>query len=116
MKKSLIFNPIILILALVIGSYVKCDSIRQPRVLVLLDNFAYRYSHSFFFEDIESQGYTLEFKSVASTNIELKTFGEYNYDQIIFLASGEIDSKTLSRAKLLDFFDSGRNIFFATDV
>jgi len=35
---------------------------------------------------------------------------------MIIMASGEIDGKGLTKNKLLDFFDSGHNIFIASDI
>lgn len=60
------------------------------RVLILLDDFAIKSSHSIFFKSLENRGFELDFKLADDPKIALQRFGQYLYDALI-LFSPSID-------------------------
>lgn len=63
--------------------------------------------------------FELDFKMVDDPNIKLSYFGEYLYNNIIFMASSyneEFSKKTeVKTANLLKFFDDGHDIMIFAD-
>lgn len=64
------------------------------RVLVLLDDFSIKSSHSLYFNSLQTRGYDLDFKLADDPKIALQRYGQYLYDALI-LFSPTIDSKSL---------------------
>ncbi|KAL4481436.1 hypothetical protein ABPG74_007525 [Tetrahymena malaccensis] len=103
-----------ILVCLFAGSY--CESLLKNKVIVVVDSSSYQHTHSTFFNDLRSKGYDLDFRALNSATIKLLTYGEYNYDQMIVIASSNMDGKGLTKNKIAEFFDSGRNVFIATDI
>lgn len=53
------------------------------RILVLLDDFAVKSSHSLFFKSLQSRGFDLEFKLADDPKIALQRYGQYLYDALV---------------------------------
>lgn len=65
------------------------------RVLVLVDDFAIKSSHSLYFGSLTSRGFQLEFKLADDPNIGLQRYGQYLYDALVlFCPSVERTSTT----------------------
>ena len=47
-------------------------------------------------------------------NLVLEKYGEFLYEEILLLSSSL--GKKVTKTGLVNFFDSGRNIFIATDI
>lgn len=74
------------------------------RVLVLLDDFAIKSSHSLFFNSLKSRGFDLQFHLADDPKIALQRYGQYLYDALIlFSPTIEREFSTL-RPPLLFFF------------
>ncbi|XP_019413864.1 PREDICTED: dolichyl-diphosphooligosaccharide--protein glycosyltransferase 48 kDa subunit-like [Lupinus angustifolius] len=92
------------------------DTPSDRRVLVLLDDFALKSSHSLYFNSLHSRGFDLEFKLADDPKIALQRYGQYLYDALILLCptierfGGSIDA-----AAILDFVDSGHDLIVAAD-
>ncbi|KNA21582.1 hypothetical protein SOVF_041860 [Spinacia oleracea] len=56
------------------------------RILVLLDDFAIKSSHSLFFDSLRSRGYQLEFKLADDSQLALQRYGQFLYDGLIIFA------------------------------
>jgi len=84
--------------------------------LVLLDSITIKDTHSFFFNDLQSNGYEVDVRMINSHTYKLKDYGEYLYDQMILFCASEPDPKFLKSNQILDFFDSGHGILLAGDV
>jgi len=86
------------------------------RVLVLLDDFNTRQSHSLFFNSLSGRGFDLTFKRADDPDLALAQYGEYVYDALVHFAphteeyGGDIDAQAV-----IDFVDSGRNVLLAAD-
>lgn len=118
--KNIVFIAVALLLAVTLPATSalsnKNENLLKNRVIVVVDSASYQQTHSKFFSDLKDQGYSLDFKLLNSPTIKLMTYGEYNYDHMIIIATGVMDGKGLTRGKIGEFFDSGRNVFIATDV
>ncbi|VFQ72151.1 unnamed protein product [Cuscuta campestris] len=87
------------------------------QVLVLLDDFALKSSHSLYFKALQNRGYNLDFKLADDPKIALQRYGQYLYDALI-LFSPSIDrfGGSVDVAGILDFVDSGRDLILAADA
>lgn len=90
---------------------------KDPRILILLDDFAIKSSHSIFFNSLQSRGYHLDFKLADDSSIALQRYGQYLYDGLIIFAP-TIDrlGGSINQAAVLEFVDSGRDLIIALDV
>jgi oligosaccharyltransferase complex subunit beta len=55
-------------------------------------------------------------KSYHSGNINLISYGEYNYDHLLLFASSDDELKSFKPKEITEFFDSGRNIVILGNV
>jgi len=78
-------------------------------VLVVLDDLKTKQTHSIFFNSLTDRGYKLTYVP-AEESLELKKYGEWNYDNIILFAP---EAEELPVAEVLEFIDSGRNVLLA---
>lgn len=62
------------------------DSPTDRRVLVLVDDFAIRSSHSLFFNSLSSRGFNLEFRLADDPKLALQRYGQYLYDGLILFS------------------------------
>lgn len=87
------------------------------RILVLLDDFAIRSSHSLFFSSLQSRGYDLDFKLADDPKIALQRYGQFLYDGlVVFAPSIERFGGSINQAAVLEFVDSGRDLILALDA
>jgi oligosaccharyltransferase complex subunit beta len=68
------------------------------KILVVLDDFSTKNTHSQFFKNLEEKGYTLDFQLSQAQN-KLLSFGDYNYENVLLMAP-----KSSSLKKKLNFF------------
>ncbi|OMO84252.1 Dolichyl-diphosphooligosaccharide--protein glycosyltransferase subunit WBP1 [Corchorus olitorius] len=78
------------------------------RVLVLLDDYSLKSSHSIFFNSLKSRGFNLDFKLADDPTLALKRYGQFLYDALILFSP--------STDPVLDFVDSGRDLILAADA
>ncbi|XP_044487869.1 dolichyl-diphosphooligosaccharide--protein glycosyltransferase 48 kDa subunit-like [Mangifera indica] len=87
------------------------------RVLVLLDDFAIKSSHSLFFDSLKSRGFQLDFKLSDDRNIGLQRYGQYLYDALVlFCPSVERFGSSITVASIVEFVDSGHDLIIAGDA
>ncbi|XVE82675.1 hypothetical protein DITRI_Ditri16bG0024900 [Diplodiscus trichospermus] len=87
------------------------------RVLVLLDDFSLKSSHSIFFNSLKSRGFNLEFKVAEDPALSFQRYGQYLYDALIlFSPSTERFGGSLDLAAVIDFVDSGHDLIVAADA
>ncbi|KAE9620399.1 putative dolichyl-diphosphooligosaccharide--protein glycotransferase [Lupinus albus] len=92
------------------------DTPSDRRVLVLLDDFALKSSHSLFFNSLVSRGFDLDFKLADDPKIALQRYGQYLYDALILLCpTTERFGGSIDAAAILDFVDSGHDLIVAAD-
>ncbi|MED6204147.1 Dolichyl-diphosphooligosaccharide--protein glycosyltransferase 48 kDa subunit [Stylosanthes scabra] len=90
------------------------DTPSDRRVLVLLDDFAIKSSHSIFFNNLKSRGFDLDFKLAHDPTISLQRYGQYLYDALIlFSPTIERFGGSIDAAAILDFVDSGHDLIVA---
>ncbi|XVF01436.1 hypothetical protein REPUB_Repub04eG0089000 [Reevesia pubescens] len=86
------------------------------RVLVLLDDFAIKSSHSLYFNSLKSRGFDLDFKLADDPKIALQRYGQYLYDALIlFCPSIERFGGSVDVAAIINFVDSGHDLIIAAD-
>ncbi|KAL9414952.1 hypothetical protein AB3S75_043257 [Citrus x aurantiifolia] len=86
------------------------------RVLVLVDDFTIKSSHSLYFGSLTSRGFQLEFKLADDPNIGLQRYGQYLYDALVlFCPSVDRFGGSIDVASIVDFVDSGHDLIVAVD-
>merc|ERR1712020_430724 len=84
------------------------------RVLVLLDNLAIKDTHTIFFKNLNSLGFTLTYKVADDPSIVLKKYGSYLYEHLIlFSPSVEEFGGALNVEGITEFVDAGGNVLVA---
>ncbi|KAK8624828.1 hypothetical protein V6N13_089714 [Hibiscus sabdariffa] len=116
-KFWVIFVASILILLPFLCNSFSPDTPTDRRVLVLLDDFAIKSSHSSYFNSLKSRGFDLDFKLADDPKIALQRYGQYLYDALIlFCPSIERFGGSIDVAAIIDFVDSGHDLVIAADV
>ncbi|KAF5736066.1 hypothetical protein HS088_TW14G00200 [Tripterygium wilfordii] len=93
------------------------DSPTDRRVLILLDDFSVKSSHSIFFSSLKSRGFVLDFKLSDDPKLSIQRYGQYLYDALIlFSPSTEKFGGALDLGAVLDFVDSGHDLIVAADA
>lgn len=93
------------------------ESPTDRRILVLLDDFSLKSSHSIFFNSLKSRGFDLDFKLADDPKLALQRYGQYLYDGLVlFSPSVERFGGALDLAAVLDFVDSGHDLIVAADT
>lgn len=90
---------------------------KNRRILVLVDELVIKFSHSIFFNSLQSRGYQLDFHLFDDPNIYLQRYGQYAYDGlIIFAPNADRFGGSINQAAVLEFVDSGRDLIVALDA
>lgn len=87
----------------------------KPSVLVVLDSWATKDTHSFWFSKLrEKFDLTLKF---VEEKFQLMNFDEANYDHVMVIApSISTPESSFSEESLLEFFDAGHSILMLSDT
>uniref|UniRef100_A0A7N0T4N4 Dolichyl-diphosphooligosaccharide--protein glycosyltransferase 48 kDa subunit n=1 Tax=Kalanchoe fedtschenkoi TaxID=63787 RepID=A0A7N0T4N4_KALFE len=115
-------SRLVFVVALIALSAISCTSFSTEnptdrRILVLLDDFAVKSSHSLYFKSLQSRGFQLEFRLADDPKIALQRYGEYLYDGlVIFAPATERFGGSVDLASILDFVDSGHDLILAGDA
>ncbi|XP_042495714.1 dolichyl-diphosphooligosaccharide--protein glycosyltransferase 48 kDa subunit-like [Macadamia integrifolia] len=113
MAKLLIFVTIVSLLPL-LGSSFSSENHTDRRILVLLDDFAIKSSHSIFFKSLQTRGFELDFKLADDPKLSLQRYGQYLYGGLIlFSPTIERFGGSVDLAAVLDFVDSGHDLIVA---
>ncbi|KAJ1439658.1 Dolichyl-diphosphooligosaccharide--protein glycosyltransferase subunit WBP1 [Ochromonadaceae sp. CCMP2298] len=83
------------------------------RTLVLLDDLEKAPIYSLFFDDLSARGHVLSYEQAESANLQLKSFGEYLYDNIVFFAPAVDKLQSLTFEDVVSFSEDGGNIMIA---
>ena len=90
--------------------------IRGPRTLVLLENQHQEFSHSIFFDQLMGSKFELSFRLADDSSLALSLFGDYLYDNLLIMApSTEEFGGDISAQTIIDFIDSGHNVFICVN-
>ena len=83
-------------------------SVEGKNTLVLLENLSIKDTHSIFFDDLKSRGYSLSFKLADDPGLALSKHGVYLYENlIVFAPSVEEFGGMIDIAAITDFIDNG---------
>jgi len=81
------------------------------RILAILESEDVEKTHSIFFKSLTERGYNLDFKTIDEDKVAFKSYGEWNYDNLILFAPSGTDFPTgISAKTVLDFVDEGHNV------
>ncbi|KAL3159401.1 hypothetical protein ABBQ38_009831 [Trebouxia sp. C0009 RCD-2024] len=89
---------------------------RFRRVLALLDDTAFKSTHSVFFNSLSSRGYHITYSAATAPDLAIKDWDVYLYDKIIIFATdmpefgGAVDATAL-----LEFVDAGHDLLLAVE-
>jgi oligosaccharyltransferase complex subunit beta len=82
----------------------------------LSDQSTISATHSQFFKSLKDRGYTLTFNTADDATLALVEYGVYLYEHlIIFSPQIEQFGGSIEEAAIIDFIDSGRNVFIAAE-
>ncbi|KMZ71844.1 Dolichyl-diphosphooligosaccharide--protein glycotransferase [Zostera marina] len=116
-RVSLSLISFLLMLLSPAASIGQSDGPRSGKILVVVDDFAIRSSHSIFFNSLLDRGFNLDFKLADDPSISLQSFGNYQYDGlVIFSPSAKQIGRSLTSSGVLEFVDSGRDLILAADL
>ncbi|XP_068660321.1 dolichyl-diphosphooligosaccharide--protein glycosyltransferase 48 kDa subunit-like isoform X2 [Aristolochia californica] len=116
MGKTAIFLTLMSLLPLLCNSF-SSENPSDQRILVLLEDFAIKSSHSLFFNSLKARGLDLDFKLADDPKLALKRYGQYLYDGLIlFSPSTKHFGGSLDLTAVLDFVDSGHDLIITADT
>lgn len=85
MSRALVLVSLLLTVAILSDAF-STENPTDRRVLVLLDDFAIKSSHSLYFNSLQSRGFDLDFKLADDPKIALQRYGQYLYDALILFS------------------------------
>ncbi|PON31848.1 Dolichyl-diphosphooligosaccharide--protein glycosyltransferase 48 kDa subunit [Parasponia andersonii] len=116
MQRLLVFLTAISLIPLLCNSF-SPENPTDRRLLVLLDDFSLKSTHSIFFQSLKSRGFDLDFKLADDPKLSLQRYGQYLYDGLIlFSPTTESFGGSLNLGAVLDFVDSGHDLILAADA
>lgn len=81
------------------------------RMLVLLDNYGLRETHSTFFKSLKTRGFQLTYKLADDADLALSKYNEYLYDHIILFCPNVLEfGGSVTTKTVVDFVDAGGNV------
>ncbi len=83
-----------------------------PNVFVFQENTTV---YSSFFEILTSRGHSLTFVNSESSDLKIKSFGEYLFNNVIFFAPSVESLGGISFDDLVDFTNEGGNLILAVN-
>jgi oligosaccharyltransferase complex subunit beta len=72
----------------------------KKRVLVLLDNFGTRETHSSYFKQLKDDGFQLTFKTADDSSLALSKYGEYLYENLIIFSPTVVGMLVLRKLEI----------------
>jgi len=107
MQKILIF-----LLCLVAVATASIDPDGQgKRMLVLLDNYGLRETHSTFFKSLKNRGFQLTYKLADDSELSLSKYNEYLFDHLVLFCPNVVEfGGSVSTKAVVDFIDAGGNV------
>lgn len=89
---------------------------RGSNVLVVGESASVGDEYSLLLSALKDRGRTLTLKGSSASSIPLRHDGEYIYDAVVMLAPQAALQSKLPVSRLMEFVDSGRDLFVASDV
>lgn len=112
MKSSFIIGLLCITFLAVIAQE---ESPSGKRILVVLDDLKTKSSHSQYFRFLEERGFDLTYYGADDRNLQLRKYGDWLYDHLIFFAPTASEIVGASSDTILEFIDAGHNVIFAGD-
>jgi len=110
----------ILLACLTVSSYASSNGIiadgQGKRLLVLLDNYSIRETHSIFFKSLRDRGFQLTYKAADDSDLALTKYNEYLFDHVILFCPNVVEfGGNVSSKAIVDFIDAGGNVLVAAN-
>ncbi|KAM7516285.1 hypothetical protein LguiA_005868 [Lonicera macranthoides] len=111
----IIFISLISLLPILTRSF-SPENPTDRRILVLLDDWSLKSSHSIFFQSLQTRGFELDFKLAEDPDITLQRYGQYLYDALVlFCPTADRIGRNIDLAAVMEFVDSGHDLIVAAD-
>ncbi len=103
---------LILLLCLVAVATASIDPDGQgKRMLVLLDTYGLRETHSTFFKSLKNRGFQLTYKLADDSELSLSKYNEYLFDHLVLFCPNVVEfGGRVSTKAVVDFIDAGGNV------
>jgi oligosaccharyltransferase complex subunit beta len=86
------------------------------RLLVLLDNYGIRETHSIFFKSLKDRGFQITYKAADDADLTLSKYSEYIYDHLILFSPNVVEfGGNVTTKSIIDFIDAGGNVLVAAN-
>lgn len=111
-------SSLLLFACLIVVAYAQSNGIvpdgQGKRMLVLLDNYAVRETHSIFFKSLRDRGFQLTFKAADDSDLALTKYSEYLFDHLVLFAPNVVEfGGNVTSKSIIDFIDDGGNVLVA---
>jgi len=104
-----------LVCVAIIAVFAQEEGPAGKKILVVLDDLKTKSSHSQYFRSLEERGYDLTYFGADDRNLQLKKYGDFLYDHLVFFAPTASEIAGASSQTILEFIDAGHNVIFAGD-
>lgn len=90
------------------------DDGQGRRLLVLLDNYGIRDTHSTFFRSLKERGFQTTYKVADDSDLALSKYGEYLFDHVLLFCPNVVEfGGNVTTKSIIDFIDEGGNVLVA---
>lgn len=84
------------------------------RLLVILEQYSQRETHSTFFKSLRSRDFQLTFKLADDSDLVLSKYNEYLYDHLVLFCPNVVEfGGSVNVKAVIDFVDAGGNVLVA---
>jgi oligosaccharyltransferase complex subunit beta len=84
------------------------------RLLVLLDNFGIRDTHSTLFKSFKDRGFQVTYKMADDSDLALSKYNEYLFDHVALFCPNVVEfGGNITTKSIIDFIDAGGNVLVA---
>lgn len=115
MKLSLLALTILVLVEAILSKGIVPDG-QGKRLLVLLDNYSTRETHSTFFRSLRDRGFQITFKTADDSELALTKYSEYVYDHLALFCPNVAEfGGNITTKSVVDFIDAGGNVLVAAN-
>lgn len=84
------------------------------RLLVILEQYSQRETHSTFFKSLKSRDFQLTFKLADDSDLAISKYNEYMYDHLVLFCPNVVEfGGSVTVKSVIDFVDAGGNVLVA---
>lgn len=116
-KVTLVLSSLLICCCIQLGysSGISADG-QGKRVLVLLDQYGQRETHSTFFKSLKNRGFQTTYKLADDSDLALSKYNEFMYDHLVLFCPNVIEfGGSVTTKSVIDFIDAGGNVLVAAN-